>query len=124
MNVDTQEHLPTLRQLLLFRLHELESEVHAAAVERASSATEADMAAVIDRKDEADAEQRGEMAARAEQRGHDDLVRCREALRRLDDGVYGDCRDCGQPIPFERLMVQPQAERCAPCQAEFERRTR
>ena len=44
MNTETQEHLPMLRQLLLFRMHELEAEARAAAVDRASSATEVDMA--------------------------------------------------------------------------------
>ena len=122
MNIETQEHLAMLRQLLLFRMHELEAETRAAAVDRATSATEIDMAMVIDRKDEADAEQREELAARAEQFGLDELARCRDALRRLDDGLYGDCRDCGLPIPLARLLVQPHAERCAPCQAELERR--
>ena len=121
MNIETQEHLPMLRQLLLFRMHELEAEARAAAVDRASSATEVDMAMVIDRKDEADAEQRDALAEQVERRSRGELARCREALKRLDDGIYGDCRDCGMPIPLARLMAQPQAERCAPCQAEIER---
>ena len=39
---------------------------------------------------------------------------CR-ALARLRDGPYGRCADCGCDIPFDRLKVEPQAERCVPC---------
>jgi len=42
------------------------------------------------------------------------------ALRRLDAGTYGDCAGCGEPIPLQRLLVQPAAERCAACQSRFE----
>jgi phage/conjugal plasmid C-4 type zinc finger TraR family protein len=27
-----------------------------------------------------------------------------------------DCGDCGDPIPLDRLIVFPRAERCVPCQ--------
>lgn len=38
-----------------------------------------------------------------------------EALRRLDDGTYGICQACGQPIPQARLEVLPEARRCVAC---------
>ena len=120
MNVDTQQHLTTLRDLLAYRIHELEAEVHAAALQRASDAGAVDLATVSDRKEEADAEQRAELLSQSDQLASAALADCRAALRRLDEGVYGDCRDCGEPIPLPRLMVQPQADRCAPCQAAFE----
>lgn len=43
------------------------------------------------------------------------------ALRRMDDGTYGTCTDCGIDIPFERLQVQPMAQRCARCQQMWEK---
>lgn len=43
------------------------------------------------------------------------------ARKRMDSGMYGECVSCGYPIPFERLMAMPAAERCAPCQENFER---
>ena len=122
MEVETQQHLTNLRQLLAYRVRELESERHAAAIERAQSASEIDGATVLDRKDEAEAELREQEASRTEQHALADLQRCRAALQRLDDGVYGDCADCEQAIPLARLMVQPEAERCAPCQSAWERR--
>ncbi len=43
------------------------------------------------------------------------------ARKKLDSGTYGECIACGYEIPFERLQAMPSAERCAPCQEQFER---
>lgn len=45
----------------------------------------------------------------------------RGAMRRIDEGGYGFCVDCGVEIPFERLHVQPMALRCIDCQSRAER---
>ena len=42
------------------------------------------------------------------------------ALARLDDGTYGSCVACGQPIPDARLEVRPEAARCVSDQEKFE----
>jgi DnaK suppressor protein len=44
------------------------------------------------------------------------------ALRRLDLGGYGDCLECGEPIPLKRLLAQPAAELCVVCQHTQERK--
>jgi DnaK suppressor protein len=38
------------------------------------------------------------------------------ALRRIADGTYGACENCGRGIPAERLEVLPHARFCVPCQ--------
>ena len=43
------------------------------------------------------------------------------ARRRLDDGSYGICTDCGAGIAFERLHAEPQAARCVECQRRHEK---
>jgi len=43
---------------------------------------------------------------------HDTLV---EALRRLEEGMYGRCLGCEEPIPFGRLVVMPETTRCIAC---------
>ncbi len=43
------------------------------------------------------------------------------ARKRMESGTYGECATCGYPIPFERLLAMPSADRCAPCQENFER---
>jgi len=49
-------------------------------------------------------------------------LRAIEAARgRMNNGSYGECVDCMTEIPYERLEVQPTAERCAPCQEMYEK---
>ena len=38
-----------------------------------------------------------------------------EALRRIDDGTYGVCRDCGEPIASARLNAIPWTRVCITC---------
>jgi len=46
----------------------------------------------------------------------------RGSVRRIDEGTYGVCVDCGCEIPFERLQANPMAVRCFDCQTRTERR--
>lgn len=39
----------------------------------------------------------------------------RAALARLDEGTYGFCRACTQPIPAARLEIMPHTRYCVPC---------
>ena len=43
------------------------------------------------------------------------------ALRRIDDGDYGDCSGCGEPIDPRRLEARPEAPLCVGCQSLRER---
>ena len=40
-----------------------------------------------------------------------------EALTRLDDGTYGDCRRCGKAIAPGRLEARPSTPFCISCAA-------
>lgn len=44
------------------------------------------------------------------------------ALRRLDDGSYGRCERCTEPIPTGRLEILPTSRLCTPCQSRAESR--
>jgi len=44
-----------------------------------------------------------------------------EALARIEDGTYGICVDCGQPVPEGRLEARPEAARCVDCQQKADR---
>jgi DnaK suppressor protein len=48
------------------------------------------------------------------------LLRIDEALRRVDEGSYGTCVECGQDIAEARLKALPFAVRCVFCQAREE----
>lgn len=47
-----------------------------------------------------------------EQVRHAALVR---ALERMEEGTYGRCTRCGDPIPPGRLLIYPETEHCSPC---------
>ena len=38
------------------------------------------------------------------------------ALQRLEEGSYGICEACAEPIPWQRLEVLPMSGLCTPCQ--------
>jgi DnaK suppressor protein len=44
------------------------------------------------------------------------------ALERLDDGSYGVCESCGNPIGKLRLQAAPRATLCVSCKTKQERR--
>lgn len=50
------------------------------------------------------------------------LLQVRHALARLDDGTYGRCESCGEPIGKLRLMAFPRATLCLSCKQQQERR--
>ncbi|GAC1396451.1 MAG: RNA polymerase-binding protein DksA [Pyrinomonadaceae bacterium] len=43
-----------------------------------------------------------------------------QALRRIDEGVYGTCQRCSKPIPERRLEAMPAARYDAECQSLIE----
>ena len=43
------------------------------------------------------------------------------ALTRMDDGSYGACVSCGQPIGAERLEALPWTTQCIDCKRKEER---
>lgn len=62
-----------------------------------------------------DAMQQQAMAEAQERARKRDLVRIEMAERRLSDGDYGWCVDCGEVIADKRLEIDPMAERCVRC---------
>lgn len=48
----------------------------------------------------------------------DKLEDCKAALKRMDDGTYGFCTDCGKEIAEGRIQAMPEAKRCTPCQSK------
>lgn len=46
------------------------------------------------------------------------------ALRAAEQGTYGICEVCGEPIDPARLRIMPEATMCVPCKSATERRNR
>jgi DnaK suppressor protein len=49
------------------------------------------------------------------------LQNARAALRRIRDGVFGICEECGEQISPKRLSAIPWASRCVVCQEAHDR---
>lgn len=52
------------------------------------------------------------------------LAKIEQALRKIAQGVYGDCEGCGEEIGLKRLEARPVAELCIDCKAEQEKQER
>lgn len=48
------------------------------------------------------------------------LGRVDEALKKLAEGRYGKCSECGETIPVKRLKIVPFAEFCVECKNKME----
>jgi DnaK suppressor protein len=59
-------------------------------------------------------EERSELLAQIEQ-ARTRVHQLDEALARMDEGTYGQCAECGQPIQEERLEVRPLSVTCVDC---------
>jgi RNA polymerase-binding transcription factor DksA len=44
-----------------------------------------------------------------------EIASVKRALARIDDGTYGQCVRCGEPIADARLEAQPEAALCIGC---------
>lgn len=69
----------------------------------------------IGRLSRMDSMQMQQMALEARRRQQMLIVRLEEALRRIDQGAYGQCLQCNQEIAEERLRYQPDAVLCMRC---------
>jgi len=67
-----------------------------------------------------DAMQAQAMAKASGERREAMLKSIEAALKRIDDGEYGLCRDCEEPINPKRLEFDPTALRCIDCESERE----
>ena len=117
----------------LLQLTELRKELEEQERELRGEITEAESAwAALQRDsgegsgdDQADAgtktfEREHEMSLAANSR--DLLSQVERALQRLDNGTYGVCENCGNPIGKARLQAFPRATLCVSCKQREERR--
>jgi len=104
--------LEHFRQQLLQLQADLRSQREAG--EAATRVVELDQTSV-GRLSRMDALQGQAMSQEQARRRQQQLQRIAAALRRLEQGEYGDCRDCGEPIAVRRLAMDPAATLCIRC---------
>lgn len=98
------------------RLLALRDEIHAAS--RHSREDRAPVALdqqSVGRLSRMDALQQQAMAQASERARARELQRIDAALRRIEDGEYGWCAECGEAIAARRLEVDPCASHCVNC---------
>jgi DnaK suppressor protein len=49
------------------------------------------------------------------------ILKMQEAIKRIDDGVFGICEVCGGPISEKRLMARPVTTLCIDCKTKQEK---
>lgn len=112
-----------LRSDLLRRQQQLDRQV----AEHQQGLSRVDHARELLAQDSDDVKHRGaerEMDLRWSDRDLAELGAVSAALRRLNEGRYGECADCGKAIAFDRLKVEPAALRCIECESRRERAAR
>ena len=76
----------------------------------------------VGRVSRVDAIQQQQMAVANREQAGVILKQINASLDRIDNGEYGYCLECGEPIGFARLQVQAYAANCVDCQAGIENR--
>ena len=108
--------LEEFRVLLQGQLDELVHEAGKTATEMADEKTN-----FPDPTDRASLESERNFELRIRDRERKLISKIREAMERLDDGTYGQCDSCEEPIGIARLKARPVTTMCIDCKTEQER---
>lgn len=114
------EQLPLLKAMLEQRLRALESMEAAPAVEGELPVSEVESSPL----DRATVRLLNDLSREAAGHHAAELHMLRHALAKFEDGSYGLCEVCGQPIGASRLLARPEARLCIACQTRSERNPR
>jgi DnaK suppressor protein len=113
--------LPTSDDQIRSKLHLLRQQIAdvAATSSESSAVVELDQSKV-GRLSRMDAMQAQAMAQASSQRRESMLRKITAALKRIDDGRFGFCRSCDEPINPKRLEFDPTVLLCIDCASEAE----
>ena len=73
-----------------------------------------------DEIDTASSEVNLQFTGRLREREQGLLAKVDSALRKIDQGSFGECVNCGEDIGVKRLKARPVAELCIECKSEQE----
>lgn len=110
----TPEQIAQVRDELLRTLAKLERSMKA--TDEAMRPVKLDQTAV-GRLSRIDSLQNQGLTKNLQEREQAKLALVVEALRKIEEGRFGVCDHCGEPIEFERLLVFPETKSCAGCAA-------
>ena len=116
----TKQQLGRLKNMLLERQRVLTGEIRAKREQTAAQANE-DTMGVADTGDESVLRMQADLDLQEAGRDLEELQQIDTALRRMEEGTYGECIECDIDIEFPRLQAQPTALRCLDCQSQYEK---
>ena len=76
---------------------------------------------VWDFKDAASQESEFAVSDSQASRSATELTDVQDARRRIKEGKFGRCSDCGEPVDLARLMAVPATRFCLSCQSRHEK---
>ena len=115
----TKEQIKQFRQLLITERARLAAEIKSIAHDTSTSPREAsgDLSGyTIHMADMAADTYERELSMNIVSSEQETLYQIDDALKRLDDGSFGVCLQCSQPITMSRLKAVPYASLCINCQ--------
>ncbi|MGE5360196.1 MAG: TraR/DksA family transcriptional regulator [Bacteroidales bacterium] len=105
-----------LKKMLDERKREILSEVQEKIRDVRSESSSARMNDVLDAGESSEVDIQEDIEFALIQMKAETLSKINEALARLEEGAYGNCFECGQPIAERRLRALPFAVRCKDCE--------
>jgi RNA polymerase-binding protein DksA len=121
----TRDQIKQFRQLLITERAKLADEIKSIARDASTSPREAsgDLSAyTVHMADMAADTYERELSMNIASSEQEVLYQIDEALKRLDDGSFGICQQCNQPIAMSRLKAVPYASLCIACQRSKEQK--
>ena len=107
----THEELAPIKKVIDVRIEELTSTLNTETED--TKPIEPDVS--IGRLSRLDSMQMQQMALEQRRRQESELQKLNNAIKRIEDGSYGTCMMCRQPIALARLEAQPDAILCINC---------
>jgi len=113
----TSGKLEFFRHMLALKINDLLGEAGKTVSEMTSSAKEN----YPDPNDRASLESDRNFELRIRDRERKLILKMQEAIKRMDDGVFGICEICNGPISEKRLMARPVTTLCIDCKMKQEK---
>jgi DnaK suppressor protein len=112
----TSARYADLKKILEDRRREIVSEVQGKIRDVRAEGTTQKLNEVFDAGESSEADIQEDIEFALIQMKAETLQKINEALARLEEGVYGNCYECGEEISKPRLRALPFAVRCKDCE--------
>jgi DnaK suppressor protein len=109
-----------LRKMLMERKKRLWEELHRELFEKFGNEYRGEFERAMDAGDISSVDLLQSIGIKLMDIRQEELIKMDAAERKLNEGTYGICEECGKEISEERLAAMPYAVRCIECEERFE----